>query len=160
MWDKSHIMFDLAVLIRNIDRRLEQMGISAKQASLNAGLSDSYISQLKTGKSDNPRLDQLSKLGEALELTLPQMLDEAGLDPDRHAVFVAYDSDPVTRELLIRAAKGSQPAAPEPAPDATIPFPSPTRPRPLPPVGGSVAENSVEDCRRARVVNLDKRKIG
>ena len=90
-------MFDLAVLIRNIDRRLEQMGISAKQFAdaLKAGLSDSYISQLKTGKSDNPRLDQLSKLGDALELTLLQLLDGSDSDPVEQAqaeVLAAYDS--------------------------------------------------------------------
>jgi transcriptional regulator with XRE-family HTH domain len=105
-------------------------------------------------------LDDLKKLADVYKVRPQDLLDPPDGDPDRHSVFVAYDSDPVTRELLIRAAKGSQPAAPEPAPDATVPFPLPTRPPPSPHPGGSVAQNSASDCPKARVVNLGKRKIG
>ena len=105
-------------------------------------------------------LDDLKKLADIYEVRPQDLLESPDKDPERRAVLVAYDGDPVTRELLIRASKGSQPAAPEPAPDATVPFLLPTRPPPLPQPGGGVAQNSAGDCPKARVVNLDKRKIG
>jgi transcriptional regulator with XRE-family HTH domain len=148
MWENSH-MFDLAVLIRNIDRRLGEKGISAKAASLEAGLSDSYISQLRTGKSGNPRLDQLAKLGDALGMTLSQMLDEAGVaegDPDRRAVFLAFDSgDPLARAMMVRLAKsllgtaGDQPTETPPRSVRRT-----ARPPPRPPLGGSVGKNEID----------------
>jgi len=52
-----------------IGQRLQKLGLSERQASLRAGLSDSYLRNIREGKSTAPRIDTLKKIALVLETT-------------------------------------------------------------------------------------------
>jgi len=60
------INFELA---DRIGQRLRILGLSERQASLRAGLSDSYLRNIREGKSTAPRIDTLEKIAQVLETT-------------------------------------------------------------------------------------------
>jgi transcriptional regulator with XRE-family HTH domain len=134
-------------------------GLTQADFSAIAGITRSHIAKVEKG-SDRLSLDALGLLADEFKTSIAWLIGEAGnapekdVDPDRRTVFMAFDSgDQQAREILTRVAKSFL--------EATPPVELPTaRPPPLPPVGGSVAENSAADCPKARVVNLGKRKIG
>lgn len=157
-------MTELALLIKNIERRLLEKGLTAKDASLRAGLSASYVSQIMTRKSENPRLDQLSKLAKVLGLTVPQMLSESALaDDDRDridslAVFEVGNKQ--AREMMGRLARSllmEAAAAAEAAPRITRGGRAP--PRPI--AGGNAQENQADgDCGKVVPIVTPSRRVG
>lgn len=74
-----------------IQQRLDELGLSARKASLDSGLSDSFIRNILTGKSTSPRGDTLAKLASALQTTEAWLLrgdgDNAAVEPQRTKGF-------------------------------------------------------------------------
>jgi transcriptional regulator with XRE-family HTH domain len=147
-----------------IGARLRQLrkdrGLTQAEFAAIAGITRSHIAKVEKG-SDRLSLDALGLLADEFKTSIAWLIGEAGNspegggDPNRRAVFLAYDSgDPQAREMLTRFAKSLL--------GASVPAEPPTaRPPPNPPVGGSVRENEArEDCRTARVVPLEVRKAG
>jgi len=58
-----------AGLVERIQARLKYLKLSERQASLKAGLSDSYLRNIREGKSSAPRVDTLEKIAHVLETT-------------------------------------------------------------------------------------------
>jgi len=56
-------------LAQRIKRRLQKLGKTERGASLEAGLSDSYLRNIRQNKSSSPRIDTLEKIAEALNTT-------------------------------------------------------------------------------------------
>jgi len=52
-----------------IQQQLQKIGLSERQASLQAGLSDSYLRNIREGKSSAPRIDTLEKIAHVLGTT-------------------------------------------------------------------------------------------
>jgi len=71
MEDKQdhHLVSSKASLATRIQARLQQLGLSERQASLKAGLSDSYLRNIREGKSTAPRIDTLEKIALVLKTT-------------------------------------------------------------------------------------------
>lgn len=63
-------------LIRRIDERLDELGMSAEGASKKAGLSRSYLRALKRGA--NPRTSNLVEIAKVLETTTSWLLEGTG----------------------------------------------------------------------------------
>jgi len=71
-------------LIERIDRRLRAVGMTARAASLAAGLSDGFVRNIIRGKSGSPRGENLAKIARVLRTTEIWLLrgegpEEAGL---------------------------------------------------------------------------------
>ena len=58
------------------DLRLSK-GLTVKQLSNKSGLAVGYISDLENGKADNPSKLTLSKLANALDVSISDLLDES-----------------------------------------------------------------------------------
>ncbi|MER2060009.1 MAG: helix-turn-helix transcriptional regulator [Niallia sp.] len=58
-------------------KRLEN-NISARELSRRSGVSQPYLSQLETGKNDNPSLNAIDKLSKGLGVTLLELLIDSG----------------------------------------------------------------------------------
>lgn len=56
-----------------LKRRLTQLQVAEK-----AGLSQAYINELETGKKSNPSLETLTKLAEALGVSITEFLEREG----------------------------------------------------------------------------------
>ncbi|UXM95389.1 helix-turn-helix transcriptional regulator [Bartonella sp. HY329] len=54
-------------LASRIKQRLEKLGKSERKASLEAGLSDSFLRNIREGKSLSPRIDTLEKIADVLQ---------------------------------------------------------------------------------------------
>lgn len=61
-------MTDSITIAGNIERRLEQLGMSANAASIAAGLPRDAIRDILNGKSQNPRADTVMKIARALRV--------------------------------------------------------------------------------------------
>lgn len=72
---------DLSDMIARIDARMAALGLSPKSLSRAAGLTETYVRDLREGRSTNPRLEHIRKLATALGLTLGELVGEepAGL---------------------------------------------------------------------------------
>ena len=83
-WDNSHRMSglppDASHLAREIHRRMRLMGLGQKSLALGAGLNETYVRDILSGKSLNPKSEQLAKLARFLGCTV---LDLIGPDPFR-----------------------------------------------------------------------------
>lgn len=67
-------------LAGRINERLITLGLTARAASLQAGLSDAFVTNILKGKSQNPRSDTLSKLAAVLQVSDGWL--QHGLDGD------------------------------------------------------------------------------
>jgi len=65
-------------LAQRIAQRLQKLGLSERQASLKAGLSDSYLRNIREGKSTAPRIDTLEKIAQILETTSSWLISGEG----------------------------------------------------------------------------------
>jgi|SRR5690606_37758368 len=65
-------------IIDRIQLRLKKLNISMRKASLEAGLSDAFIRNIISGKSESPRGINLTKLARALETTEVWLLSGEG----------------------------------------------------------------------------------
>jgi len=68
-----------ANLAGRIGQRLQQLGLSERQASLKAGLSDSYLRNIREGKSTAPRIDTLEKIAHVLQTTSTWLISGEGV---------------------------------------------------------------------------------
>lgn len=69
-------------LISRIDQRLEELGLSARQACELAELGESYVRDLRRNAHQSPRVDDLKKLASALQTNIEWLITGAG-DPAR-----------------------------------------------------------------------------
>lgn len=67
-------------MIDRISSKLSETGLSARSASLRAGLSESFIRNILTGKSKSPRGDTLSRLADVLGTSEMWLLKGEGDD--------------------------------------------------------------------------------
>jgi len=67
-------------LTERIGQRLQKLGLSERQASLKAGLSDSYLRNIREGKSSAPRIDTLEKIADVLGTTSAWLI--SGKNPE------------------------------------------------------------------------------
>lgn len=69
-------------VISRIEQRLEELGLSGRQACELAGLGESYIRDLRRNAHQSPRVDDLKKLAGALQTNIEWLITGAG-DPKR-----------------------------------------------------------------------------
>lgn len=67
-------------IAQRIAQRLRDLGKSERQASLEANLSDSFIRNIRLGRSANPRIDTLKRLAVSLETNVGWLLGVEKLD--------------------------------------------------------------------------------
>jgi transcriptional regulator with XRE-family HTH domain len=67
-----------ADLADRIDRRLKKVGMSARAASLEAGLSDAFVRNILKGKSQSPRAENFEALARVLRTTSTWLLKGEG----------------------------------------------------------------------------------
>ena len=65
-------------LADRIDRRLKKVGLSARAASLKAGLSDAFVRNILQGKSQSPRAENFEALARVLKTTPSWLLKGEG----------------------------------------------------------------------------------
>jgi transcriptional regulator with XRE-family HTH domain len=68
---------ELSVVAREVYRRMAEQGLKQKELALRSGLNETYVRDILTGKSQNPRLAQLAMLAKGLgcevsDLTQPK----------------------------------------------------------------------------------------
>ncbi|KAA6405592.1 hypothetical protein DPQ22_03935 [Candidatus Tokpelaia sp.] len=67
-----------STLAQRIKSRLDKLGKSERRASLEAGLSDSFLRNIRQNKSSSPRIDTLEKIAEVLETNPAWLMTGAG----------------------------------------------------------------------------------
>ena len=65
-------------LASRIKERLEKLGKSERKASLEAGLSDSFLRNIREGKSLSPRIDTLEKIADILKTNAQWLMSGEG----------------------------------------------------------------------------------
>lgn len=85
-------------IAQRVDARLKKLNLSMRAASLEAGLSDGFIRNIMSGKSESPRGINLSKLAKVLRTSEIWLLTGAGkedVDNDNPT-----DETPEDREFM------------------------------------------------------------
>lgn len=72
--------------------RLKKLGKSERSASLEAGLSDSFLRNIREGKSSSPRIDTLEKIAAALGTTTGWLISGEGKEDA--SIHISYDERP------------------------------------------------------------------
>jgi len=67
-----------STLAQRIKSRLDKLGKSERRASLEAGLSDSFLRNIRQNKSSSPRIDTLEKIAAVLETSSAWLITGAG----------------------------------------------------------------------------------
>ncbi len=80
-------------IAERVDSRLKKLNLSMRAASLGAGLSDGFIRNIMSGKSESPRGINLSKLARILQTTEVWLLTGQGQEDVEN-----IDSEPLSRE--------------------------------------------------------------
>lgn len=75
-----------------IQIRLKKLGKSERGASLEAGLSDSFLRNIREGKSSSPRIDTLEKIAEVLGTTTGWLISGEGREDV--SMQISYDERP------------------------------------------------------------------
>lgn len=65
MWDTSHMI--TPEIIESIRRRMLALGLNKKRLSLDSGNGETYVRDLLTGRSKNPKTEELQKVLDALD---------------------------------------------------------------------------------------------
>jgi len=65
-------------LVQRIRIRLQKLGKSERAASLEAGLSDAFLRNIREGKSQSPRIDTLEKIAQVLGTTTSWLISGTG----------------------------------------------------------------------------------
>jgi transcriptional regulator with XRE-family HTH domain len=72
----------METLAQYLDRLMRQKHITPKELSRQSGLTDSYITRLRSGKQDNPTVDTLKKLATGLGVSAHELFTAAsGVEP-------------------------------------------------------------------------------
>jgi len=69
------------ILFTNILRLLDELGMTKNDLAIKAGISISFLSDLTNGKA-NPSLKIMESIADALETSLPTLLELTDLDKD------------------------------------------------------------------------------
>jgi CheY-like chemotaxis protein/DNA-binding phage protein len=94
----------LKILLGNaIKSTRSARGMSQEQLAARAGLHRTYVSDVERG-ARNPSLESVQKLAQALELSLPALLQEAQKDRELVEILLVEDN-PHDVELTVRAFK-------------------------------------------------------
>lgn len=89
------------IIGKNIKRLRESKNISARELSRRSGVSQGYLSQLETGKNNNPTNDVLKKLADGLNVEHEYMLYLAGvIDED------SYNAKVKTKKMIKEFGEG------------------------------------------------------
>lgn len=78
MIDRRNTDIHSGTLASRIKERLEKLGLSERKASLEAGLSDSFLRNIREGKSLSPRIDTLEKIAEILQTNAQWLISGQG----------------------------------------------------------------------------------
>lgn len=62
---------------KQIRNRRQAAGVTQKQFAIMSGFSQSYISELETGKKPNPPIETLEKVAEALLTSVAHLIKES-----------------------------------------------------------------------------------
>ena len=65
---------------REIHRRMIARNLGQKSLALTAGVNETYVRDLFQGKSQNPKLNELVKIAQALDCTILDLVDSARAD--------------------------------------------------------------------------------
>lgn len=95
-------------LAQRIKRRLDKLGKSERRASLEAGLSDSFLRNIRQNKSSSPRIDTLEKIADVLGTHLGWLMTGIG---EEETLFGAAEAP----QNPAWAEQDKQPAAAKPA---------------------------------------------
>lgn len=99
-------------LSHKLERRLKELGLSARAASLKAGLGPDAIRNILRGKSANPKGRTLERLAQALDLPVTELLspaDSAAEETPQRAIGVKPWSDLVSNGRHANTESGSIP---------------------------------------------------
>lgn len=90
LWDNSH-MDQIEIIRENVRRLMKTQKLSASELSGKANLAPGYVSELlrKKRKSENPRIDHLRRLSEALGVQIFELLLRPD-DPRLAAFALSY----------------------------------------------------------------------
>ena len=87
-------------LVRELQRRMALAKLSQKRLALIAGLNETAVRDIVTGRSRHPRHDTLQKLANALDCTVVDLIDErsgpaarTGDDADAFLIVSRFDPD-------------------------------------------------------------------
>lgn len=97
-------------LLTNILKIIKVKGTSEKECLIKAGLSTSYFSDWKSGKSKNPTFDRIYRIANALEVSIDDLIADNttmtkktsnDLLPDEHNLLMTYrEMDSLGKMLL------------------------------------------------------------
>jgi transcriptional regulator with XRE-family HTH domain len=66
---------DHTALVARIDARMRELGLTPKSLARAAGLAETYVRDLREGRSTNPRASHLLKLATALGVSLGELVE-------------------------------------------------------------------------------------
>lgn len=75
------------ILATRIDRRLSELNLSARKASVLAGLHPDFVRNIQRGRSENPGATKLAALAKVLEVPTSYLTDGDQHDPSRGQVL-------------------------------------------------------------------------
>lgn len=73
----------------------KEKGISARELARRTGVSQPYLSQLETGKNNNPTSDMLRKIANGLGISYIELINEAGLVSKVDTLAEAFGFEPI-----------------------------------------------------------------
>lgn len=79
----------------------QQKGYSTSQAALQAGVSQPYLSQVENGKRNIPKVDTLERIAKGLRISREEILQLAGIVPEKLPNEVSISSTPSTISIPI-----------------------------------------------------------
>ena len=94
------------VVVVNIETLMERRGINAAELARRAKMNSTGVYDILKRKSNNPRLDTLAKLAEALDVSLVEIISQPSDDEMRSQVLSVYEKLPeVERQRLLQTAQ-------------------------------------------------------
>lgn len=95
-----------STLADRIQQRLDDLGLSERQASIQATGSDATIRMIRTGKSSSPRIDTIAKLARVLQTTENWLLHGEGAAPSAVAVPLPERSELRPADVPVQTGAG------------------------------------------------------
>lgn len=87
-----------ATIAERVQSRLKKLNLSMRKASLDAGLSDAFIRNIISGKSESPRGINLTKLARVLNTTESWLLNEDG--PEEISDRETAENNDIDRDFM------------------------------------------------------------
>ncbi len=95
-------------IAQRVQSRLKKLDLSMRKASLDAGLSDGFIRNIISGKSESPRGINLSKLAQVLRTTESWLLSGEGPEETKSPESKAETQDDLDFIVLWREASDEE----------------------------------------------------